>query len=74
MKFLNSDLKNVEKSGNLKETSESQGICPKCQGNCDRFPEVRESQGIFCLKFIFSQAEDPNFENFLGSMSPDPPK
>ena len=27
-----------------------------------------------CLKFIFSQVEDPNFENFLGSMPPDLPK
>ena len=31
-----------------------------------------KSQGIFRLKFIFSQAEDPNFETFLGSMPPDP--
>ena len=27
---------------------------------------------LCCLKFIFSQVEDPNFENFLGSISPDP--
>ena len=32
VKFLNrvaTDLENLEKSGNLKKTSESQGICPK---------------------------------------------
>ena len=33
------DLENLEKSGNLKETSESQGIC-------DRIPKVRKSQEI----------------------------
>ena len=43
-------------------TSESQGIC-------DRIPKVRE---FCCLKFIFNLAEDPNFENFLGSIPPDP--
>ena len=46
VKFLNrvaTDLENLEKSGNLKETSESQGICPKSQGICDRIPKVRES-------------------------------
>ena len=57
------DLENLEKSGNLKETSESQGIC-------DRIPKVRE---FCCLKFIFSQTEDPNFENFLGEHAPRPP-
>ena len=75
VKFLNrvaTDLENLEKSENLEETSESQGICPKSQRICDRIPKVRESQGIFCLKFVFSQVEDPNFENFLGSMPPDP--
>ena len=40
------DLENLEKSGNLKEASESQGIC-------DRTPNVRE---FCCLKFIFSPA------------------
>ena len=50
------------KSGNLKETSQSQGIW-------DRIPKVRE---FCCLKFIFSEVEDPNFENFLGSVPPDP--
>ena len=32
------DLEKLEKSGNLKETSESQGICNK-------FPKVREKSG-----------------------------
>ena len=44
------DLENVvnlEKSGNLKETSESQGICLKSQGICDRIPKVREKSGNF---------------------------
>ena len=51
------------KSGNLNETSQSQGICLKIHGICDRIPKVRE---FCCLKFIFSQVEDSNFENFLG--------
>ena len=49
------------KSGNLKETP------PESQGVCDRIPKVRE---IYCLKFIFSQVEDPNFENFLREHAP----
>ena len=71
------DLENLEKSGNLKETSEIQGFCLKSQGFClksqgirDRIPKVRE---FFCLKFVFSQAEDPNFENFLGEHAARPP-
>ena len=60
---------NLEKSRNLKETSESHGIYLKRQGICERIPKVRE---FCCLKFIFSQVEDPNFENFLRSMPPDP--
>ena len=42
----------------------------KSQGICDRIPKVRE---FCCLKFIFSQIEDPNFENFLGEHSPRSP-
>ena len=56
------DLENLEKLGNLKET-------PKSQGICDRIPKVRE---FCCLKFIFSQVEDPNFEDFLWEHPPDP--
>ena len=37
----------------------------KSQAICDKIPKVRG----FCLKLIFSQVEDPNFENFgLGLM------
>ena len=43
------DLENLEKSGNLKETSESQGICPKSHGICDRIPKVREKSGNFIV-------------------------
>ena len=35
------DLENLEKSGNLKETPESQGICLKSQGICHRIPKVK---------------------------------
>ena len=45
VKFSNrvtADLKNLEMSGNLKETSKSQEICPKIQGICDRITKVRE--------------------------------
>ena len=36
------DLEHLEKSGNLKETSESQGIC-------DRTQKVREKSGNFVV-------------------------
>ena len=39
----------LEKSGNLKETSESQGICLKSRGICDRIPKVREKSGNFVV-------------------------
>ena len=45
VKFLSrvaTDLENLEKSGNLKKTSESQGICAKSQGICNRIRKVRE--------------------------------
>ena len=29
-----------------------------------KFQKSGKSQGFCCLKFIFSQVEDPNFENF----------
>ena len=68
------DLENPEKSGNLKETSESQGICLKRSGNSR---QNSRSQGkvreFCCLKFIFSQVKNPNFENFLGEHAPRPP-
>ena len=62
------NFENPEKSGNLKETPESQGIC-------DRIPKVRGKVREFCfLKFISNQVEDPNFETFLGEHAPRPPK
>ena len=48
----------------LKKTYEGQGTGKKKSG---------ESQEIFCVKFIFSQFEDPNFEIFWASMPPDGP-
>ena len=36
------DLENLEKSGNLKKTSESQGIC-------NRIPKIREKSGNFVV-------------------------
>ena len=47
------DLENLEKSGNLKETSESQGICQKSQGICNRIPKVKESQGTLLSEIHF---------------------
>ena len=58
--FQNRVATHLGKSRNLKETSESQGICLKVREFC-------------CLKFIFSQVEDPNFENFLGEYVLRPP-
>ena len=43
------DLENLEKSGNLEETPESQGICLKCQGICEKIPKVREKSGNFVV-------------------------
>ena len=40
------NLEHLEKSGNLKETSESQGIC-------DRIPKVREKSGNFLAEIHF---------------------
>ena len=58
VKFSNrvtADLENLEMSGNLKETSESQGICPKKSGNIvTELQKSGEVRDIFCLKLIFS--------------------
>ena len=43
------DLENLEKSGNLHETSQSQGMYLKSQGICDRIPKVREKSGNFVV-------------------------
>ena len=65
---VTTDLENLEKSGNfggnLKETSKSRGIS-------HRIPKLRE---FSCLKFIFNQVEDPDFEDFLGEHATRPPK
>ena len=44
------NLENLKKSGNLNETSQSQGICLKSQGIRDRIPKVMQ---FCCLKCIF---------------------
>ena len=70
------DLENLEKLENLNETSQSQGISLKSQGICNRIPKVREVRKVrefCCLKFIFSQGEDPNFENCLVEHAPRAP-
>ena len=62
---VTTDLENLEKSGNLKDTSDSQEICLKSQGICDRIPKVRE---FCCLKFIFGQVEHPKFADSRQSL------
>ena len=47
------DLENLEKSGNLKDTSESQGICLKSQGICNKFPKLREKSGNLLSEINF---------------------
>ena len=62
------DLENLEKSGNLPKKSEN---LPKKSGN---LRQNSKSQGkvrkFCCLKFMFSQVEDREFENFLGGACP----
>ena len=41
----------------------------KSQEICDKIPKVK---GFCCLKLIFSQVEDPNFENFGLGLTVDP--
>ena len=53
---VSSDLGNLEMSGNFDARRKSHG-------------KVKE---FCCVKFIFSQFEHPNFENFLGEHAPDP--
>ena len=43
------DLKNLEKSGNLKETSESQRIPLKVRGIWDRIQKVKGKSGNFVV-------------------------
>ena len=47
------DLENLEKSGNLKETSEGQEICQKSQGIWDKFQKSGKSQGILLSEIHF---------------------
>ena len=61
------NLENLEKSGNLKEKPKKSG---NLRQNSKSQGKVREFR---CLKFIFSQVEDPNSENFLGDHAPKPP-
>ena len=56
-------MESLEKSGNLKQNSKS-------QGKCHKIPKVRE---FYCVKFIFSQLENPNIENFLEEHTPAAP-
>ena len=64
------NLESLEKSGNLLQSSKSQG---KVREFATEFQTSGKSQGILFLKFIFSQVEDPNFENFLVKHAPRPP-
>ena len=43
------------------------GNLPMKSGN---LRQNSKRQGICCLKFIFSQVEDPNFKNLLGQHAP----
>ena len=70
---VTTDLESLEKSGNLKETSERN--LPKKSGNLrQNYKSHGKVEEFCCLKFIFSQVEDPNFETFLGEHVPRPPK
>ena len=63
---VTTDLQNLEKSGNLKETSESQWICY-------RIPKVREKSENFVVWNLFSaKLKIQILKIFCGSMPPDP--
>ena len=69
------DVENLEKSGNLKETSESQGICLKSQGICDRIPKVREKSGNFVVwNSLLAKLKILILKIFWVSVPPDSPK
>ena len=59
------------KKGNMIEMTMLSGLplTWKSQGIRDRIPKVKE---FCCVKFTFSQVEDPNFENFWWSMPQTP--
>ena len=48
------DPENLEKSGNLKQTSESQKICGESYRICHEIPESGRSKEIICVKFMSS--------------------
>ena len=60
---VSTDLENLEKSRNLKQNCESQRICQKIPQNSQSQEKVTE---FCCIKLIFSQFKNHNFENFLG--------
>ena len=63
------------KSWNLNETSQSQEICPKSQGICNRIPKVQEKSGNFVVWNSFSaKLKIIIMKIFWESMPPDPPK
>ena len=59
---VSSDLENLEMLGNFDAKRNSQGILKK----------TRKVSEFCCVKFIFSQSGNPNFENFLGEHVPRP--
>ena len=75
VKFLNrvvTDLENLEMSGNLKRLLKVREFVQKSE-NLRQKSKSQGQSGNFCLKLIFSQVEDPNFENFLREHAPRPP-
>ena len=57
---VSSDLKNLEKL--------------EMSGNLDAKRKSQQNVREFCVKFIFSQYEHPNFENFRPEHAPRPPE
>ena len=57
---VSSCIENLERSGNLKKTPDSQGICHKIRN-------VRKSS----CKIHFSQSKNPDFQNFLWARAPE---
>ena len=53
IRLVSTDLENLQKSGNLKYKSESQGICLKVQRKCHKKPKIRESQIILLREIRF---------------------
>ena len=67
---VSTDLENLE---NLKLTFDSHFDFPKKSRNLPQNSKTHGKVREFgCIKPIFSQSEDPNFETFQGSMRSDP--